>query len=272
MSGLWLRRAKGVVISGIVVFAIWWFTRVYDLALNNSQWLTGWILVGLMIFLALYNARKKITFLPMGSNRAWLQLHLYTGVVTLFVFLIHIHWRWPSGYLELFLAAVFVFICLSGLIGIWMSRRFARRLTHQGEQLLFERIPAFSLTLRESAEELVRQSIDDTQSTTLADFYARNLAVYFNRPKFSLEHVFQFSRRYIRLRNELVAHERYMNAQELEFSQQMNELLAQKNFLDNQYTLQTLLKSWLFIHIPLSYCLGLILLAHMVLVYGFGAV
>ncbi len=272
MNSLWLRRTQALLASAAVIGAAWWFTNIYQLALNNSQWLTGWVLVFLMTLLALYNTRKKISFLPLGNNRIWLQIHLYTGLVTLVIFLLHIHWRWPSGYLELYLAVVFVLICLSGIVGIWMSRRFSRRLTHQGEQLLFERIPGFALHLRESAEDLLRQSIDATESTTLADFYTRNLAAYFHRPVFSLEHVFQFSRRYIKLRNELKAHDRYMNNQELEFSQQMMELLTQKNYLDNQYTLQMLLKSWLFIHIPLTYCLVLILLAHIVLVYGFGAV
>jgi hypothetical protein len=32
------------------------------------------------------------------------------------------------------------------------------------------------------------------------------------------------------------------------------------------------LKSWLFIHIPMAYSMLLVLIAHMLLVYGFGSV
>jgi hypothetical protein len=62
-----------------------------------------------------------------------------------------------------------------------------------------------------------------------------------------------------------------MNDKEKEFTEQLLALVAQKNSLDTQYALQLTLKSWLFVHIPLTYSMVLVLLAHIVLVYGFGA-
>lgn len=265
-------RRQGYLISAAIAAAAWWFFGIYELALKNSQGLSGWILVVLITLLMLYNMRKKISFLPMGSNVVWLQIHLFTGAIAFFIFLLHIGWRWPGGNIEILLALVFVLVCLSGVVGIWMSRRFAKRLTHKGEQLLFERIPAFAHALRLAAEQLVEKSIDETESTTLADFYVRKLAAYFHQPNFSLEHIFLSRRRYIRLHNELRSHQRYMNNQEQVFSGEMAELLTRKNYLDQQYSLQKTLKYWLFAHIPLSYSLLLILSAHIVLVYGFGAI
>jgi len=272
MSSVAARRRQRFLISIVIAGVAWWFFGIYQLALKNSQWLSGWILVALIVLLILYNLRKKISFLPMASNTVWLQIHLYAGAITFFVFLLHIDWRWPNGFIEILLALLFVFTCLSGVIGIWMSRRFAKQLTHKGEQLLFERIPAFSESLRLSAEQLVEKSIDETESTTLADYYVRKLAEYFHQPNYSLEHIFKSNRRFIKLNSELHAQQRYMNSQEQDFAGQMAELLVQKNYLDQQYGLQKSLKSWLFAHIPLSYSLLLLLLAHIVLVYGFGAV
>ena len=272
MSNAWKRRRQGLLISAIAIGALWWMLNIYSLALKDSQWLSGWILVVFMALLVLYNTRKKISFLPAGSNRVWLQIHIYTGIVTLGLFLLHIQWRLPTGYIEIAMALVFVSICLSGIIGIIMSRRFSRRLTHNGEQLLFERIPAFSLNLKTAAEDLVHESVDTTESTTLVDFYTSNLAKFFSKPNATIGHLLNSNRHYFRLRNELTAHERYLNVQEKEIAGQLQDLLMKKDELDYQYALQRALKGWLFIHIPLSYSLVLIILAHIVLVYGFGAV
>lgn len=267
----WSQRGIRFLVSGIVVVSLAWLLQIYEIALKNSQWLSGWILLGMIVVLVLYNARKKIPFLPMGRNRSWLQLHLYIGLIATFLFLIHLQWRWPEGYIELPLSVLFILICASGVIGILMSRTFARRLAQQGEQIIFERIPGFAVELRNSAEALVRESIETTESTTLANFYSRNVATFFGRPRFSLRYLFNSRRRYFRLTSELAAQERYMNDKEKEFTEQLLALVAQKNSLDTQYALQLTLKSWLFVHIPLTYSMVLVLLAHIVLVYGFGA-
>ena len=272
MNQVWLRRLQRGFASVLVLAVLIWYFSAYQLALKNAQWLSGWTLFSLVVVLGLYNLRKKISFLPMGSNRFWLQLHLYLGAVAFIVFLVHIEWRVPTGIVEWLLALIFVVICLSGAIGIWMSRRFSKRLTHMGEQLLFERIPGFSLQIKQDAEELVRDSVAKTESDTLGGFYVNNLAHFFIKPRFSIGHLFQSNHHFFRLRNELLAHERYMSEQEKEYSREMAQLLEKKNLLDSQFSLQCALKSWLFIHIPLSFSMYLILAAHIVLVYGFGAV
>jgi hypothetical protein len=272
MRSRWSRRNGYLSATALIVLVLGWCLQIYGYGLGDSQWLSGWILVAVICLLMMYNGRKKITFLPAIRNRTWLQLHLYVGLAAIFLFLMHIQWRWPDGYLEFSLALLFVLICASGIVGIFISRLFARRLTHQGEQLIFERIPAFARTLRESADDVVKESVDATESTTLADFYVRSVAPFIGRPSFSPGYLFNDQRGYYRLANELAAQKRYMNDKEKEFTEELLDLLKQKNALDNQYTLQLTLKSWLFIHIPLTYSMVLVLLAHMLLVYGFGSV
>ena len=50
-----------------------------------------------ILFLALYNVRKKLPFLPLGSSTAWLQWHLYVGIGSVGVFALHAGLRWPTG-------------------------------------------------------------------------------------------------------------------------------------------------------------------------------
>ena len=49
----------------------------------------------------------------------------------------------------------------------------------------------------------------------------------------------------------------------------LGDLVRQKDGLDHQYALQSILKWWLFIHIPLTYSLLIATGLHVVLVHGF---
>ena len=64
--------------------------------------------------------------------------------------------------------------------------------------------------------------------------------------------------------------ERYLNDKEREFSAELRDLVEQKDELDYHYALQTTLKSWLFVHVPLTYGMVLLALVHLVLAYAFG--
>ena len=57
----------------------------------------GVLLLFLVLALALFNARKKLPFLPLMKAATWLQIHIYAGWFCLFVFLLHIRFRIPSG-------------------------------------------------------------------------------------------------------------------------------------------------------------------------------
>ena len=69
-------------------------------ACDPSAFTTGYLLLAAVFFLALYNVRKKLPFLPLGSSTAWLQWHLYVGIGTLGVFALHAGLTLPNGVLE----------------------------------------------------------------------------------------------------------------------------------------------------------------------------
>ena len=72
--------------------------------------------MGLVVFLAAFNWRKKLSVLPIGTAAFWLQLHIYAGFFTIFVFVAHIGYRWPNGSFESALAAVFTIVATSGVL------------------------------------------------------------------------------------------------------------------------------------------------------------
>ena len=65
------------------------------------------LILALVLALTLFNARKKLPFLPLASAATWMQIHIYLGWFSIFVFLLHIHFRVPHGLLEATLAGVF---------------------------------------------------------------------------------------------------------------------------------------------------------------------
>src|SRR4030095_13815247 len=64
------------------------------------SYLTGWVLFGLILALTLNSARKQLSFFPLLSSEAWLQFHMYGGLLTGVLFAIHVGYRVPTGWFE----------------------------------------------------------------------------------------------------------------------------------------------------------------------------
>ena len=60
--------------------AVWLWMRWLDRRLSPSAFTRGYLMLAAVLFLALYNVRKKLPFVPLGSSAAWLQWHIYVGL------------------------------------------------------------------------------------------------------------------------------------------------------------------------------------------------
>ena len=232
-------------------------------------YVTGWTLFGFMLVLTAYNARKKLSFLPLLSSRTWFQIHVYLGLFTGLAFLAHIVWRVPRGPFEVLLALLFVGVTLSGVFGWWLSRSIPRRLTTAGGEVPYERIPVVRRDLRLRAEKLVLTGIPGAKATTLADFYAARLTLFFAGPANLAAHLAGSRRPLTDLLEELAEIQRFLGPDEKVAAAELADLIRRKDALDLHRAGQLLLKGWLFVHIPLTYALLLFTLVHIVLVYAF---
>src|SRR5258708_6663679 len=98
-----------------------WF---YSLKLRPAAFISGWVLAALVLFLVLYNARKQFPYFPLLKSSTWLQLHIYAGLLSIVLFLMHAcfefgrNWHLPRGSLNLWVALLYVLTASSGILGL----------------------------------------------------------------------------------------------------------------------------------------------------------
>lgn len=241
----------------------------YRTAYPLHPYLSGWVLFAVMLVLTFFNLRKRVPFLRLGSVRLWLQLHLYIGVFSGALFLVHCGGAWPGGLFNQLLAGSYVIVFLTGVLGLWISRAFPKMLTVAGYETPYERIPYARRSLREQAEDLVLAGVDGQTSPVLADFYTRRLGIFFTKPCDLWAHLRQSNAPKAVFASQFEEVQRYAKKSERELLDQLRNLVSQKHLLDYQYALQTTLRVWLFVHVPLSYSLLIFSVVHLVLVHAF---
>ena len=112
-----LRRAARLPIpltGMLIAFLIpWLWARHTHARLGNPAVVTGWWLFALLLFLCLFNARKRLAMLPLGRAAVWLRWHVAGGFLTLALYWLHTGSAWPRGLYEQLLAAAFYAVNVS---------------------------------------------------------------------------------------------------------------------------------------------------------------
>ena len=262
------RKINGTLLF-IAIVVSWFWLRDAEGKLLVSQYLSGWALLAATALLGAYNLRKKLSALPVLPNALWLQLHLYLGVFSIWLFLEHIEWQIPNGPLEISLAALFGLVAVSGLAGIWLSRVLPSRLSAEGEEVIYDRIPAFRKQLREEAEDSLVKLVREQPETTLKSYYLKRLNTFFSSPAKFYTYLFR-PRAYINsVIGELKREERYFNEEERVFSENLQAMITKKFELELHYVYQSVLRYWLFVHVPVTYSMYILVLFHLVATYAF---
>jgi hypothetical protein len=236
---------------------------------GHSSFQSGYILLIAVLILASLHWRKRLTFLPLGPVAWWLQVHLYLGLLSCFIFAQHVGWRWPNGQLETVLYIVFVATAASGIFGLVISRRLPKRLTKLREQYLYEEIPRVRRQVSEAARTIVESTLVKASSSAVVDFYRDSLVSYLERPMPLRQYLWHTSRSRNRLRNELATLKRYANADEQTVQAELARLIDRRDDLDFHDVQQTRLRLWLFLHVGLTYLLLVLAGLHIVVAHAF---
>ncbi len=243
--------------AGVVTYAWWSHVR-----LGHPAFVTGYLLLGMLAFLAAYNIRKKLPIVSWTTSAGWLQVHIYTGLATAAVFATHINWRLPEGWLEGILAAIYTATFISGLVGLYWTRTVPVQLARVSEEFIYERIPALRNQVRKKSQQVVLETVRATGRDTLGNFYSSRLEGYLEKPRGWYYWLKPSSRLRKRLLAELTEVTRYLSVPEQQASEQLFALIRRRDDLDFQAAMQWRLKIWLFAHIGLTYPLLMLACLH----------
>jgi hypothetical protein len=269
MKSLVKRRIRNASLLLIALAVVGWWVRAREQSLSSSAFGTGYLMLAAIFFLALYNVRKKLPFLPLGSSAAWLQFHIYVGAGTVGVFALHARTAWPSGWLDACLAGVYFLTVGSGLVGLYLTRTIPVQLARVSEEIIYERIPAFRRQVWRQADDVVLKSVSASGATTLADFYTARLYGFFGRSRGWRYLLRPTSAMRRALMSEMQDLKRYLSEPEQSGCERLFTLVRRKDDLDFHDARQKVLKLWLFAHIGLTYALVLLAVLHGLLAHAF---
>lgn len=269
VKALTVRLRRNVVLLTLVVGLVLFAHAVLLVSLAPAARYSGWLLAGLVMLLASYNLFKQVPFLPLGRSASWLQFHIYAGILSIVVFILHSGGRLPHGPVGWFVGSLYVAVAASGVLGLIISRVFPILLRARGPEIIFEQIPEAQRQIRLQAEALVVEAVSKFHASLIAEFYMNRLRWFFARPRQFWRHLLRLPGRKHRMRVELDAQDRYLDEAEKELLHRLRGLIDQKDSLDFQYALQGMLKFWLFVHIPLTYSLLVFAVLHVLLVYAY---
>jgi len=235
--------------------------------LHDPAVLTGYYLFGLMVVLGLFNLRKKLAMIPLGSAAAWLRVHVCGGLLALALFWLHMGRLWPDGFYEQLLALTFYLVSFSGIAGYVLQRAYPSRLTQSGIEIIYERIPAELAAIREEAEALVMECAVETDSDTIARHYLETFHWFFSRPRHFWSHALGSRKGAHWVRGEVTNLRRYLNEAEQTYLDRLAKLAVTKNRIDFHYSAQSIMKRWLLFHLPLAVAALALAVWHFMLVH-----
>ncbi len=262
-SRKWRRRVLALLIAA-VAFYIW---RAWqgDFAHGGSPvgQAYGYAAAGLVLLLIGYAARKRAYRSRLGTLEGWTQSHVYLGLLAVALVLLHSGFRFHDKVAVAALVAM-ALVALSGLVGAVLYTLVPRVLTEIGTDPDAGEIAAQIRQLQSSADRLV-----EGRSASLSK--VRDLLERDIRPRFlagwRILGRSQRAFREDRLRQMLAA----VGSDEQPVLKRLVVLCRQASDLHrnlvSQQRFRNLLQAWLYLHVPLSAALVILIAAHLVAVY-----
>ena len=263
------RRLRNISLTVLIVAVLAVVVAWMDRSLLHSSFFTGYVLIGSLFLLAAFGMRKRLPMISgIGSAAFWMQMHIYVGFGSFAVFAMHVAFRVPDGVFESILALLYCVVFFSGLYGLWASRTIPRKLTSVGDEVIFERIPAFKRHLARRAQTMIMESCENTP--VLANFYVNRLSRFFERRRGLAYLLMPTGRTRRQLIAEIEELDRFLAHDDRRISRELAIMVRKKDDLDYHTAMQGRLKMWLFVHIAMTWSLLIFSVVHGVLAHAYG--
>lgn len=219
-----------------------------------------------LLLTMLYSVRRGAAGIRvLGPTQWYLQIHLWAGAAFLILFVLHTGVREPQGVLSLTLWVVSLWVVVTGAVGLVLQRIIPR---------LLESASSFEVHLRrvpELIEELKAraQAAAGRAEPRVRAYYEQRLAPEMDGPRMLGAALLQDPRMSSRATGDVEILRRTLPAEGVAALEELRELRASKHELDVHYTLQRILRGWLYLHLPVAIVLLGLVALHVFLVFYF---
>jgi hypothetical protein len=263
------RRAIKISFALLTALFLIGYLKLIEFSTDRGALFSGWFLFGFILILMFLNLTRKLPFYSWSKARIWSQIHIYSGAIAIAIFFIHTSGQLPEGWLEWTLFLGFIFVSITGLVGLFFYRTFPQRLSRRGHEVIYERIAENVIRIRREAEAILENITLNGESAIIADFYFQKLYPFFEKNRNFYGHLFESKKSTAAILHGLHEIKRYLNDVEKTAIQEFVLLVEEKDHLDYHYALQKVLKTWLFVHIPLAYVVFILVMAHIMTISAF---
>ena len=274
-SALILQGVALAAISAACFLLVW----IYGNGLRDPRYLDGWLLAAGMVVQVYFHINLKTSRLSPKSAMTWRKIHIYVGYILLALFISHSDFSLPDTGLEWALWMGFMLITASGIFGTYLawSVKTKRRID---ERMVYERIPTRRAEIAREAHAIATTADTDASAIALPglpynewilDLYSSQLRSFFKGPQNYGSHFIGSERAVKRLTDEIENLERYVDEQGKNKLAAIKSLVLEKDRLDFAHVYLGLLKTWQFIHVPVTYAMVLLIPLHILVVYAFSS-
>lgn len=257
-SPLWF---LGFWIAVLVCLAVYVLNVLFGDVRPGSAWGLSYGIVAAVLFVAVFlYALKRRTMRLRALGRAWyyLQFHVYAGALALLLMFMHIGFQVPHGILTWWLWFLSIWTVASGILGIVLQKWIPTLLNSGLEtEVHYDRIPELVEDLGTRAEKLVSGA-----DYNIREFYQRNLAPAFAAPRARAIYFLDVSAG-IQSKTRHFEHLREVLSPEVQPTvDELQSMYQTKLEIDAHYSLQRALRWWLYLHVPFSVVMLVLLCIH----------
>lgn len=261
----------GLLLAALLASYVWYEkSEGYTHGGSPMGLLYGTIALALIVLLLFFGVRKRSYRSTWGTMEEWLQSHIYLGIVTFILIVAHTGFRFEDQ-IAVALMIVVTIVVLSGVVGALLYKTVPRMLTEVDSNL-----PAS--TISDEMNQLTRSMsrVASGKSEPFQKIYKTLVREAIPPPLAGWRLLFRRDLRgSIGSRSDdwgsllrLVPEPEQKDLRQLlVLSRQQKELHLR---LASQQRFRNLLDSWLFVHIPLSVAMIVLIIAHLWGVFYYG--
>jgi hypothetical protein len=272
------QTVQGLLIATISV-GLFWLVWIYGNGLRDPRYFDGWVLAGGVILQLFFHIVIKTRRLPPKPALRWRKMHIFFGYLLIAAFISHSDFSLPDTGFEWALWASFVLVTLSGIFGTYLAWSLQAK-RGIDERVGYDRIPARRAELAREVHAAVAKTAPAGAALGLPappydawilDLYTVHLQEFFQGQHNFTAHLLGSQRPLKRLTDEIDTLSSYVDQRSQEKLAAIKTLVVEKDRLDFARVYLGLNKGWLFVHVPVTYVLMVLMVLHVIVVYAFSS-